>query len=119
MTTTVRNTKIGQVENKIPDPSDSVTTTILNIKIGELENKIPRDSGLVATAVLNTKTDEVQNKYSDHAKSTVTLEFDKLAGSIFNKKLKQTNLATNSDKNAVHNVLTKIKRKFKNYKRLI
>ena len=114
MTTAVLTTKIGEVENKIPDPSDSVTASILNIKIGELENKIPRNSSLVTAAVLNTKTDEVQNKFSDHAKSIVTLEFDKLAGSIFNKKLKQTKLATNSNNNAVHNVLTKIKIKFEN-----
>ena len=70
---------MGEVENKIPDPSDSVTTTILNIKIRELENKIPRNNGLVTTAVLNIKNDEIQNKYPDHAKSIVTLEFYKSA----------------------------------------
>ena len=71
------------------------------------------------TAVLNTKTGEVQNKYLDHAKSIATVEYDKSAGSIFDKKLKQTKLVTNNNNNAVHNVLTKRKRKFKNYKRLI
>ena len=41
MTTTVLNTKISQVENKIPNYSNLVTTNILNTKISEVENKIP------------------------------------------------------------------------------
>ena len=48
-------TKIGEVENKIPEPCDLVTTTILNIKIGKVENKIPDVSDFVTTAVLNKK----------------------------------------------------------------
>ena len=43
VTTTVLNTKIGEVENT--RSCDLVTTTILNIKIGEVENKIPDVSG--------------------------------------------------------------------------
>ena len=37
-----------------------MTTTVLNTKISEVENKIPNCSGLVITAVLNTKISEVQ-----------------------------------------------------------
>ena len=47
MATTVPSTKIGQVENKIPDGSGLVTARVLDIKIGEVENKIPGISGLV------------------------------------------------------------------------
>ena len=61
MTTTFLHTKIGEVENKIPEPCDLVTATILNIRIGEVENKIPV-SGLVTTTVLNTKVGEVEIK---------------------------------------------------------
>ena len=39
-----------------------VTTTILNTKISEVENKLSNCSGLVITAVLNTKISEVQKK---------------------------------------------------------
>ena len=39
MTTTVSNTKISKVENKIPDASSLVTTTVLNTKSIEVENK--------------------------------------------------------------------------------
>ena len=38
MTTTVLNTKINEVENKIPNTSNIVTTTILNTKISEFKN---------------------------------------------------------------------------------
>ena len=37
MTTGVLNTKIREVENKIPDTSGLVTTFIFNTKIGEVE----------------------------------------------------------------------------------
>ena len=44
VTTTVFNTKIGEVENKIPDTNGLVTTTILTTKIGD---QWLDDSGLV------------------------------------------------------------------------
>ena len=47
MTTIVLNTKIGEVEGKIPDISCLVTTTVLDTKIGVHENKITDVSGLV------------------------------------------------------------------------
>ena len=39
MTTTVLNTKISEVENKISDTSSLVVTGILNAKISAVENK--------------------------------------------------------------------------------
>ena len=44
VTTTVLNTKINEVENKIPNTSNLVTTTILNTKINEFKNNIPDGS---------------------------------------------------------------------------
>ena len=41
MSTVFLNTKISDVENKMPNTSSLVTNTVLNIKIGEVENKIP------------------------------------------------------------------------------
>ena len=41
MNTTVLNTNISGVENKILDTSSLVTATVLNTKIVEAENKIP------------------------------------------------------------------------------
>ena len=39
-----------------------MTTTILNTKINEVQNKIRNASGLVPTTVFNTKISEVNNK---------------------------------------------------------
>ena len=47
---------------KIPDVSGLITTTVLNTKIGEIENKIPDMSGFVITKNVNTKIAEVENK---------------------------------------------------------
>ena len=47
VTTTILNTKIGEVKGKIPDISCLVTTTVLDTKIGVHENKISDVSGLV------------------------------------------------------------------------
>ena len=55
-----------------------MTTTVLNTKISEIENKIPDTSSLVTSTVLNTKIREVESKISDHAKYITTQEFNKL-----------------------------------------
>ena len=41
VTTTVLNTKISEVENKIPDTRSLVTTDVPNTNNGESKNKIP------------------------------------------------------------------------------
>ena len=56
MTKTVLNTKIGQVETKIPDTSNLVTTTVLNTKISEVENKIPNHDKCISTPGFNKLT---------------------------------------------------------------
>ena len=50
MTATVLNTKISEVENKIPpNASNFVTTTVLNTTISEVENKIPNHCEYITT----------------------------------------------------------------------
>ena len=39
----------------MPDTSGLVTTTVLNTKISKVQNKIPNTCSLVTTTVLNTK----------------------------------------------------------------
>ena len=56
MTTNVPNTKIGEVENKIPDTSCLVTSSVLNIKNGEVENrwkKVEKDQTLRKNTLLH------------------------------------------------------------------
>ena len=54
--------RIKDVENEIPNVSDSVTISVFNTKIGEVENKITVVSNLVTTNVLDTKIKEVEKK---------------------------------------------------------
>ena len=68
------------------------TATVLNTKIREVENKIPDTSSLVTSAVINIKIAEVENKIPDHAKYITTPEFNKLTAVNFAAELTQTNL---------------------------
>ena len=58
MSTTVLNTKISEVENKIPDTSNSVTSTVLNTNIREVEDKIPNYDKYITTPEFNKLTAE-------------------------------------------------------------
>ena len=105
MTTITVSTKLGEVENKMQIVWGSVTTTVLDTKNGVVLNKRPNASSLVTTTVLNTKLGEAENKILGHDKCISTLKFNK-----FDAKLKQGNLATNHDLNAISQLLTKIKK---------
>ena len=74
-----------------------MTTNVLNTKISEVENKIPNTTSLVTTTVLNTKISEVENKIYNHDKCITTPEFKKLTAETFTAKLKQATLVTNTD----------------------
>ena len=64
-----------------------MTTIVLNTRISEVESKIPNTSSLVTTTVLNTKISEVENKIPDHAKYITTQEFNKLTAESFEARL--------------------------------
>ena len=55
-----------------------MTTTVLDTKFGEVVDKIPNFSGLVTTNLLNSKIVEVESKIPDHAEYITTQEFNKL-----------------------------------------
>ena len=73
----------------------------------------------MTTTVLDTKIAEVENKIPDYAKYVPTLEFNKFSDFKLDTKLKQANLATNSDVNVVSQLANKNEVKTENYKRLI
>ena len=52
-----------------------MTKNVLNTKISEVDNKIPNTSSLVTTIVLNTKIIEVENKIPDSSKHNTSQEF--------------------------------------------
>ena len=73
------NTKITEIEGKIPDVSGLATKTALTT----VENKIPSVSSLVK--------EQTNDKYID------TPEFNKLAVDVFNARLAQANLITKTE----------------------
>ena len=56
------NTKITEIENKIPDISNLATKTALTT----VENKIPDVSSLVKKTDYNAKITEIENKLNNH-----------------------------------------------------
>ena len=69
----------------------------MNTKINEIEKKIPVTSNLVTTNVVNTKINEVENKTPDHSNYITTQEFNKITTDSFTGRLKQTNLMNKTD----------------------
>ena len=112
------NTKITEIEDKIPDTSGLVKKTDYNTEITEIkdkipdisglatktalttvENKIPSISGLVKKADYNTKITDIENKLNNHNhdKYVATSEFNTLAANVFNARLAQANFITKTD----------------------
>ena len=83
MNKTDYNTKISEIEAKIPSITGLATTSGLTA----VENKIPSISNLVKKTDYDTKVGEINKKITDH-----TIEFNKL-------KLAQTDLVTKTDFN--------------------
>ena len=79
------NTKITEIENKIPDISNLAT----KIALTAVENEIPNVSNLVNKTDYNTKVTEIENKvnnqnYDEYIDSQ---EFNKLAADVFHARL--------------------------------
>ena len=62
LVTAVLNTKMSEVEGKIPDASSLLTITVLDVCIGEAEIKIPYVSGLVKKINCDTKKSDIEKK---------------------------------------------------------
>ena len=69
----------------------------MNTKISEVENKIPNTSILVTRTIYNTKVNEVEKKIPDHAKYTTTEEFNKLTTESVAARLKQASAVKKTD----------------------
>ena len=70
------------------------TDCSLNTKINEVENKIPSITSLATTALT-----AVENKIPDYSKYITTPEFNKLTSENFTTRLQQANSATKGDNN--------------------
>ena len=112
------DTKIKNIEEKIPDISNLATKTNLNTKINKVKNEITSITGLATTSALtavgnkipdtsnlvrktdyNTKITEIEKKLTDHNhdKYITTTEFNKLATDTFNARIVQANLVKKTD----------------------
>ena len=90
------NTKVTEMEGKIPDVSSLVTKSALTI----VENKIPDVSSLVKKIDYNTKISEIENKVNNHNhdKYITTSEFNTMAADVFKARLAaQTDLIRKPD----------------------
>ena len=70
---------------------------VLNTKINEVENKIPNTSNLVTSNVLNTKIREAENKITGNPKYITAQEFNKLTAENVAARLKQGDLVNKTD----------------------
>ena len=95
ITNFVKKTKLTELENKIPDVSSLATETPLTA----VENKISDLSSLVKKTNYDTKISDLEKKLTDHNhdKYITIPEFNSLAASVFNARLTQANLITNTD----------------------
>ena len=91
------NTKIKDIEHKIPYIINSTTTAVLNAKIDDIKSKIPNITNLSPTAALNAKINEIKGEIPDHSKYITTPEFNMLTAENISARLKQPNLATKCD----------------------
>ena len=76
---------------KNTDNSDLVTTAVLNTKIGEVEEKIPIVSGLVKKTNYDAKILDTEEKYF------TTSGYNKFTSDILDPKIKQKQLLNKSD----------------------
>ena len=92
------NTKISEIEGKIPSISGLATISALTA----VENKIPSFSNLVKKTDYNAKISETEKKLTDHKhdKYITTPEFNKLTAENFSARLWQANLITKTEFNA-------------------
>ena len=87
MTDFVKEAKLTELENKIPDISNLAAKPALTT----VQNKIPTVSNLVKKTDYNTNITEIENKLIDHNydKYITTSEFNTLAADVFNARLAQ------------------------------
>ena len=89
------NTKITEIEGKIPDISGLATKPALTT----VENKISSITGLVKKTDYNIKITDIENKLNNHNhdKYVTTSKFNTLAANVFNARLGHANLITKTD----------------------
>ena len=86
-----------------------MTNLAIKTALTTVENKIPNVRNLVKKTDYNTKVIELKNKLNNHNhdKYINTSEFSKLAADVFNSRIAQANLITETDFDAKLSSLNK------------
>ena len=105
------NTKISEIESKIPSVSGLAT----NSSLTTVENKIPDVSNLVKKTDYNTKINEIKKKvtHHNHDKYITTLEFNNLKAKSLAARLVQAN---SINKTCFHTKLISLNKKINSSK---
>ena len=96
------NTKVTEIENKIPDSGLATKTALTTVEnkipsitnlatktaLTTVENTIPSINGLVKKTDYNTKITDIENILNDHNhdKYVATSDFNTLATNVFNAR---------------------------------
>ena len=113
------NTKITEIESKIPSDNNSVTTAALNVNTTEIEDEIPGITNLDCKAFIILKAGD---KIPDTAGFITIPEFNRLSKINFDARKKEStrSFASESQIDTTLDVADqKRKKKIKNFKRLM
>ena len=113
------NTKITEIESKIPSDNNSVTTAALNVNTTEIEDEIP---GITNLDYKTTIIIKAGNKIPDTTGFITTPEFNRLSKINFDARKKEStrSFASESQIDTTLDVADQNRKKFlKNLKRLM
>ena len=113
------NTKITEIESKIPSDNNSVTTAALNVNTTEIEDEIPGITNLDCKAFIIIKAGD---KIPDTAGFITIPEFNRLSKINFDARKKEStrSFASESQIDTTLDVADQNRKKFlKNLKRLM
>ena len=96
------NTKVNNLEKKIPDATNLIHINQYNTdkkvwKKRDLDKKIPEVSGLVTTTVLNARIGDVEKRKPDNSSLVTPTVFDTKIGEVRNKILGVSGLVKKTD----------------------
>ena len=80
----VCNTKIKNVEDKIPELTNSPTIASLNAKINKLKGEIPNITNLATNDSLNSKINEIKGEISNVTNLPITIVLTAIESKIPN-----------------------------------
>ena len=109
------NTKVTEIESKIPDITNLATKVTLDTKTAEVDSNIHDFTNLATKPALNTKAIKIENELSYTIGFVVTFELNRLTKINSDAKMKEAvkNLAIKSQVQNALDISDKIEKKLK------